>query len=213
VRIATWNLAGRWSDAHAELINSLNADVLLLTEVDDRLALPDCSIHRTSGEMAPKRTWAAVATRAPLASHRDPHPATAMVTSGGWTFASSILPWRTCGTEPWGEGRHANKTVRTVDTLVEALPREGLIWGGDWNHALTGREYAGSIGGRAAIVSALETLGLAGATEALPHRIGGLLSIDHIAIPTGAEASVSRVNAFGLSDHDAYVAEVLLLVR
>jgi hypothetical protein len=209
VRIATWNLAGRWSDAHADVINSLDADVLLLTEVSDRLELADYSVHRTAALMAPRRSWAAVATRAPLATYADPHPATALATSGGWSFASSILPWKGCGNlDPWGEGRHADKTIRTVEKLLADLPRENLVWGGDWNHALKDREYAGSMAGRTALLEALSTLELTVPTADLAHRIDGLLSIDHVAVPAGVEASASRVDASGLSDHDAYVVEL-----
>lgn len=210
MRVATWNLAGRWSDAHAALITSLDADVLLLTEVSDRLELPDYSIHRTTAPMAPKRAWAAIAAHAPLAPIPDPHPATALATSAGWTFASSILPWRGCGTVPWGEGRHVDKTTRAVETLLERLPRERLIWGGDWNHALEGREYAGSIGARNALISALKSLDLTVTTSELEHRINGVLSIDHLAVPTGTRHSeAERISAVGLSDHDAYVVDVL----
>ncbi len=68
--------------------------------------------------------------------------------------------------------------------LVENLRGvESLVWGGDWNHAMTGREYAGSIGGRRAILGAVEQLGLEVPTAGLPHAIDGLLTIDHIAVP------------------------------
>ncbi|KRF01534.1 hypothetical protein ASG88_08740 [Nocardioides sp. Soil777] len=87
-----------------------------------------------------------------------------------------------------------------------------LVWGGDWNHALTGREYAGSQGGRRAVLAALDTLGLEAPTATLPHAIEDLLSIDHVAVPLGIEATASRVSAQcdgkRLSDHDAYVLDV-----
>ena len=83
---------------------------------------------------------------------------------------------------------------------------------GDWNHALKGKEYAGSAGGRAAITSALDELGLVVPTAELPHRIDGLLSIDHIAVPKEIAGEPTRVVAAKgdkrLSDHDAYVVEV-----
>ncbi len=208
MRVATWNLAGRWSEAHAHLIGSLDADVLLLTEVSDRLELPGYSIHRTSAQMARRRTWAAVATRAPLASWPDPHPATALVTSDGWTFASSVLPWKGCGPDAYGEGRHVDKTTRTVEALLPVLPRKRLIWGGDWNHALKGREYAGSTGGRTALLAALTTLDLTVTTTDLRHRIDGLLTIDHVAVPASVHATAGQVDASGLSDHDAYLVEL-----
>ena len=100
------------------------------------------------GTMAPRRTWAAVATRAPLAAcpiriqqppsrHRLAGPSRARCCRG-----AAAAPSR------GAKAAHADKTIRTLDVLVGRLPRERLIWGGDWNHALTGREYAGSIGGR-----------------------------------------------------------------
>jgi hypothetical protein len=207
VRIATWNLAGSWSDAHAELIDSLDADVLLLTEVSNNLELDDYSLHCTSASMTARHTWAAVGAREALTRLSEPHFATALARCQGWTFASSILPWRGGGTELYGEGRTVDKATRTIETLLAALPRERLIWGGDWNHALSGGEHAGTKGGRITLLAALDTLGLGVPTAELPHRIEGLLSIDHIAVPAGVEASATRVEAAGLSDHDAYVVE------
>ena len=86
------------------------------------------------------------------------------------------------------------------------------MWGGDWNHALTGKEYAGSIGGRRFILGAVDDLGLEVPTAELPHAIDGLLSIDHVAVPRAWSSSASRISAEldgrRLSDHDAYVVEV-----
>jgi hypothetical protein len=76
---------------------------------------------------------------------------------------------------------------------------------------LTGKEYAGSQGGRRAILAALETLGLEVPTAELPHRLDGLLTIDHIAIPAGRAGSAPRIVAQEggnrLSDHDIYVID------
>jgi hypothetical protein len=208
MRIGTWNLAGRWSDAHRDLLLELDCDVLLLTEVNDRLELADYSIHRTTARFAPKRTWAAVATRAPMATRPDPHPATALVTSGGWTFASTVLPWGGCGPDPWGGGGLANQTQCALDALLPHLRAERLIWGGDWNNALQGA-YAGARAARAHVLRVVADLGLGVPTALLPHRIDGLLSIDHVAIPSACgPGAADHVRAIGLSDHDAYVVEI-----
>ncbi len=98
-----------------------------------------------------------------------------------------------------------------MSELLTNLPTHDLVWGGDWNHALSGREYAGSAGGRHAVLAAMEELGLEAPTAELPHAIEGLLSIDHVAVPAGTAATARRVVAEHdgrrLSDHDAYVVD------
>jgi endonuclease/exonuclease/phosphatase family metal-dependent hydrolase len=84
-----------------------------------------------------------------------------------------------------------------------------LVWGGDWNHALSGDEWTGTKGGRAHVLAAVEQLGLQVPTAELPHRLDGLLSIDHIAVPKSwSVRGVARLDAQGLSDHDCYVVDV-----
>ena len=214
VRIGTWNLAGRWTREHARFVLNLDCDVLLLTEVSERVVIPGYGLHLGTALMAQRRRWAGVASRLEISPLRDPHPASAMALMAGSTFCSSILPWKGARSRDiWAGSRHAEWTESCLSSLLPALPTERLIWGGDWNHALSGREWAGSIGGRTALLAALEKLNLHVPTADLPHRIDGLLSIDHIAIPAGvAVAAASRVVASAdrhrLSDHDAYVVEV-----
>lgn len=213
MRIGTWNLAGRWSDVHGALMLDADCDVWLLTEVHERTSLPGYAVHLSWSPMAPRRRWAAIASRLPMASSPDPHPASAQAQVGPTTYVSSVLPWRNCGSRPpWFGERHADKTSHAIDDLSLRLRTAGsLVWGGDWNHALAGREYAGSAGGRAAIARALDDLGLVVPTADLPHRTDGLLSIDHVAVPHRWECSAARVVAGRdgkrLSDHDAYVIE------
>ena len=216
MRIATWNLAGRWSDAHAQLLDELDADVLLLTEVSDRVSLPAYDAHLSVAEMVRGRRWAGVLTRAGqgLVGLPDPHDASALARVGPTTFCSSILPWRSCGgTAPWIGENHADRTAAAVQALLTTLSSEGLVWGGDFNHALSGPEHAGSKGGRAALLEAVAVLDLQVPTADLPHQIDGLLTIDHIAVPSSAVVrSATRVTAVvdgrPLSDHDAYVVEL-----
>jgi hypothetical protein len=99
----------------------------------------------------------------------------------GLRVCSSILPWRTCGVAaPWVGSTTRAKTESAVACIEAAVSR---VWGGDWNHAMSGREWSGSHEGRRAILEAVGHLGLQVVTDKAPHQISGLLSIDHIAIP------------------------------
>lgn len=189
-------------------------DLWLLTEVSDRVHLPGMQHHRGEELMAARRRWAAIVSHRSFERLPDPHPASASVRVGETTYVSSILPWRACGARhPWVGTRHQEKTQAAVGTIVQSL-RGSVVWGGDWNQALHGPEYAGSRGGRVHVETAVIQLGLKVATDRLPHRIERLLSIDHVAVP--AETVVqdaTRVVAAAadgkrLSDHDAYVVTV-----
>jgi endonuclease/exonuclease/phosphatase family metal-dependent hydrolase len=205
-RIGTWNLAGRWSDAHEHLLTDLDCDVLLLTEVRRDVELASYHRHLTEADMATRRAWAGIYSREHLEPCSDPHPASALAQIEGRSYCSSILPWKgSGGTHPWSGVNHAAKTQATVEALRPHL-RADVIWGGDFNHAMTGREYAGSKAGRGHIEGLLGSLPLRVPTTHLAHRIPGLLSIDHIAVPAGSVVSnACRFDATGLSDHDAYV--------
>jgi hypothetical protein len=213
VRIGTWNLAGRWSDDHVSLMVEARCPVWLLTEVSERTALPGYDLHRSAATCAPKRRWAAIATNRPMTPLPDPHPASAAANVDGTILVSSVLPWKGCGSvAPWVGQDHASRTENAVTEIVGNVQSFGpIVWGGDWNHALTGREYAGSKAGRASITNALDELGLVVPTTELPHAIDGLLSIDHVAVPARSSATARRVLAEcdgkRLSDHDAYVVE------
>jgi hypothetical protein len=82
-----------------------------------------------------------------------------------------------------------------------------VVWGGDWNHAMTGPESAGSLAGRAAIARLAGRLDLRVPTPGLPHRLGGAQrTIDHIAVPAAHPVRLAhRIPARHLSDHDADV--------
>jgi hypothetical protein len=211
VRIATWNLEGKWTPRHHWLVRSLQADLLLLTEVVESVNVSGLSIHFTEAEMQPGRRWAAVAANARLRPLPDPHGATALAEVDGLRIASSILPWRNSGgAPPWTGEDQGSRTAAAVAAIETAAP---IVWGGDWNHELTGRLYAGSRGGRKSILGALDRLGLSAPTDASPHRQPRARSINHVAVPAfWAVTSVKRVNTVvdgvELSDHDAYVVEI-----
>lgn len=159
--------------------------------------------------MAPRRTWAAIFARCALTERSEPHPASVAARLDGLLLCSTVLPWRGCGSNPPWEGTtHAEKTERALARALSALPDGDLVWGGDWNHALTGPEHAGSKAGRRALLDAIRARDLHAPTGSLPHRLGTCLSIDHIAVPQGWRAAARHVPVGRLSDHDAYVVDI-----
>ncbi|WNV74131.1 endonuclease/exonuclease/phosphatase family protein [Geodermatophilus sp. DSM 44513] len=210
MRIGTWNLEGRFSRAHRDFVERMDADVWLLTEVHPSVELSGFWPHRTTGVMGRGQHWAGVYSRRPLTGLPDVHVATAAAIVDGTTFCSTILPWHGLGSDAaWPGDSHADRTGRAIDRLLERVLTRRVVWGGDWNHALFGPEQAGGKKGRAHVFRALSRLELNVPTAHLPHRIPGLLSIDHVAVPADrAVLHVERVSAEGLSDHDCYVVEL-----
>lgn len=219
MRIGTWNVAARlMSEGHKQLLLDQKCDVWLLTELHPRWAESNgtkvlhFNAHLSKGVMSRKQHWAAVLSVLPLTPCNDPHPASAAAVVDGVTFCSTILPWRgvKTGSPPWRGSNHAEMTEDAIRTLLKNLPKSDLVWGGDWNHSLTGREYAGSLGGRKHILEAVHSLRLSVPTMESEHRNQVSQSIDHIGIPLSWKVveNARKIDAIGLSDHDAYVVEV-----
>lgn len=213
MRIGTWNLEGKWSDRHRDILVAQNCDVWLLTEVRKDSQVEGYHRHLSVGVMARGRHWAGILSRDPLIGLSDPHPASAAARLRNITYCSTVLPWRVrCDDPHWGQGSHAEKTGRALTVLKAELPRSDLVWGGDWNLALVGAEGAGSLDGRAFLLQALAELGLVVPTTHLMHHLGGC-TIDHVAVPSscateGAWRVLAECGGKRLSDHDAYVVEV-----
>src|SRR4051794_18334376 len=111
MRIGTWNLAGRWSGDHRDLLLDADCDWWLLTEVPSAVQLgDDYQGHFGKVLMAPERHWAAILGRHEIQRLEDPHPASVAVLSGGVTYRCSVLPWRSCGeTNPWTGNNHGER--------------------------------------------------------------------------------------------------------
>ena len=213
MRIGTWNLDGRWSAKHLQFLEKEACDVWLLTEVPNALCLDGGQLFRST-PMTEAKAWAAVWSKGDAAPSPSPHPAAATAVLDGVLLCSCVLPWRAARARWPAED---TGDVAAMTTAALARLRTGLlaapgsvVWGGDWNHALHAREYAGTNDGRKVIGKLVTRLCLKVPTEHLPHAIAGLLSIDHIAVPTAwhvteCQRVVAVVAGKRLSDHDAYI--------
>ena len=218
MRIGTWNVENRLiTDAHRDLLLDQKCDVWLLTEVNRKWAddagtkVLHFNSHLSKGIMGRNQHWAAVLSVSPLDRRDDPHAASAAAVVNGVTYCSTILPWRGVKSDsaPWHGSNHSEMTENAIETLLSKLPISDLVWGGDWNHSLIGKEHAGSMGGRNHLFEAIKKLGLNVPTTGLSHRGNYCQAIDHIGVPLSwTVESAKRIKAEGSSDHDAYVIEV-----
>ena len=209
MKIGTWNLDGKAAAAHTNFVLAQNCDVLLLTEVNEKLVLDGYQLTLGKEEMLHGKRWAAVASKQEHIALESPHSASTAAVIEGTTFVSSILPWNgSAGNQPWEGDNHPDRMKATLNALSPFLhSHQNLVWGGDWNQSLTGPEHAGSDIGRTALLGLLAELELVVPTTTLPHRIDTLRSIDHVAVRHGVEQA-ERVSAIHnmkrLSDHDLY---------
>ena len=219
MRIGTWNLDARWSEAHQTLLARERCDVWLLTEVNPKARHTNAKIagyhsHLSAGVMARGQHWAAVLSQVPLTPLPDPHEASAAALVNRITYCSTILPWSGCTTPPstpWVGTSLEDMTRAAIDRLTKVFPKSTTVWGGDWNQNLAGGwQHVGSTGMRKVVESALSLLQLQVATAELPFQTGAdQNTIDHIAVPLQWNIrGAARISAVGLSDHDAYVIEV-----
>jgi hypothetical protein len=215
MRIGTWNLDGRLSANHRQFLEKEECDIWLLTEVPNGLVLEGGELF-LSAPMTKAKVWAAVWCKGGAAPLLSPHPAAATARRDGVLLCSCILPWRAA--RAWWPAEDTGDVAAMTGAALARL-RTGLlaapgsvVWGGDWNHALHEREYAGTHNGRGLIGKLVTELGLKVPTEHLVHAKPGLLSIDHVAIPiawdfTACRRVVAAVAGKRLSDHDAYIVD------
>ncbi len=219
MRIGTWNLDARWSEAHQTLLSKEHCDVWLLTEVSPKARRSDGKIagyysHLSAGVMPPGQHWAAVLGLMPLTPLPDPHETSAATLVNGVAYCATVLPWSGCTKHqpnPWVGTSLEDMARPAIDGLTKALPKSNTVWGGDWNQNLVGGwQYVGSSGMRKVVESAISFLELQVATAGLPFQTSSSQNtIDHIAVPIHWKVrGATKISALGLSTHDAYIIEV-----
>ncbi len=216
MRIGTWNLEGRWSANHSQLLKKEACDIWLLTEVPTAFGLDGGALYR-SAPMTETKSWAAVWSNGDAVPSPSPHPAAATAVLDGILLCSCVLPWRSAR-RWWPAGDTGDVVAMTTAALGRLRARMleapgAVVWGGDWNHALHEREVAGTYHGRAEIGKLRFELRLQIPTEYMAHAKAGLLSIDHIAVPvawhlTDCRRVVATAAGKRLSDHDAYIVDI-----
>jgi Endonuclease/Exonuclease/phosphatase family len=227
LRIGTWNLdrdKPLWRQPHQAEHIMKQAEVWLLTEVPANWQ--SGTENSSFSGLRPDEDdeyWSAIISRWPVEHVTAKHPSLAMayINHDGEIFlaACSVFPWRGAA-EFWpaGDGDvFAERCANTLDAhaaeICEARCGLPVVWGGDFNRALSGRDFVGSDVGRDALCTAFANLGLRAVTgeaagQVLPHQ-----SIDHIAIPrvwNSGDVEVQRPEFDGrpLSDHPSYVVSV-----
>lgn len=212
MRIGTWNLDGKWTPSHEQVLSALDCEVLLLTENHASVNLTGYHRQVSIAMMGPTKHWAGIFSRCPMVRNPDPHAASVSVETLGITVACSILPWPLCGDEtPWEGPEPTDRMTRVVEQVAASLAGRPLgVWGGDWNQPLMGNLQGFSRASQAVINKAVTGLGLSVPTTDLPARNPEQRSIDHIAVPR--DWPVLGCGAYpvpeALSDHDAYWVEV-----
>lgn len=219
--VATWNLAqrsphGEYGRLQRDVLTELGADVLLLTEVRADFSLPGYHLQRSEPRALAKRpmSWCAIATSEPIEQVPTDTPGFTAGWSAqlGWALACSVLPWRGAGDHwPGDPGQPlAERFAQTLQSHVDQLPTaRPLLWGGDFNQALTGPEGAGTRDGRVLLRRVTAELGLSSPTTALESLAAPHKAIDHVFVPdptTRAERQVPLTSTGRpASDHPLYV--------
>lgn len=238
MKIGTWNLQqaspkGLKGQAQAAFLAGQQADLSMLTEVHEAFVLPDHeAVVLSPGHLPnkPRLRWAGISSRWSLSDCGPRHQGLALgraeTPSGSLPVASSVMPWRGARTS-WPGDPDASHAVRFADTLNRHRDEiqqarqadEPVVWGGDFNQALSGQEVAGSMAGRQLLLEAFASGRLSCATSELGHLSQGYYSIDHIAVPAAwAVDDLARHVSLGsegklLSDHACYSGHVHLPVQ
>jgi endonuclease/exonuclease/phosphatase family metal-dependent hydrolase len=221
-----------------DVMAQFKADITLLTEVHADWAIAGQAMAMSPQRRGYDRQnrHAGVHSTLPMErlEIRDEHPAeeeslclvrvkTADSGISSVLVACSVMPWR--GASRWwsglrevsnGEGLAPQFTAvlqHHVRSIVAArLPKEPVIWGGDFNQELNGPIAAGSVEGRAELLKAFERLNLKPLTMKSRHLMSKLGSIDHLAVSSGwmtwGEPVVrGEAGAHFPSDHALYEVE------
>jgi Endonuclease/Exonuclease/phosphatase family len=227
LRIGTWNLdrdRPLWRQPHQADHVRNQADLWLLTEVPASWQFGTAnSSFSGSRPGEDDQYWSTIICRWHVEPIDTTHPSLAMARidhpAEPFLVAASVFPWRGAA-EFWPTGDGDTFAERCVNTLeahsaeiCEARCGLPVVWGGDFNQALSGRDYVGSDAGREALSRAFKHIGSRAVTIESDGQVTPHQSIDHIAVPKAwrsEDVEVQRPQSDGrfLSDHPSYVVAV-----
>ena len=216
--VATWNVEGDARPGAVEVLRGLHAHVLLLTEVPPGFDLPG---YRTTELRRPTmrptkpdgQHYAAVSVVDDLELEQlePPSITSAAARVGGTVFVSTVLPWPHAPAPRYHGASQAEQTSSALDELEPWLHgHPDLVWGGDWNHPISGSLSGFTRRGHKRIAVAVVRLGLTVRTRdewAQETRYGRHRSVDHLA-SKHPPAPVRVVDGRPYSTHDAYAVEL-----
>lgn len=237
MHVATWNLqrggTSRAARAAQEtVLQDLAADVLVLTEPGASYMNGPGVVTspRRDGDQKDDEPWVAIVGTSvepvplEIPFERMAAAATARVNDVPLVIYGSVLPWAFVGRaapELLREGETATdaflRVLREQAADIERLgrrhPDHAIIWAGDFNQTVSGRNFGGSATRREALLGALDRLGLVAWNGAAANVDEGMRAIDLICGP--CERTIGRqgridptIDGVVASDHAGYWVEL-----
>jgi endonuclease/exonuclease/phosphatase family metal-dependent hydrolase len=237
MRIGTWNLqrggaSDRVATRQMEALAALEFDVMVLTEPPAALVAKELRpLVASPTEREGTRgleAWVAIVGDG-LVEAEPAVPFEGLATVGRLpratpptTVVGAVLPWLNAPAQA-PELRHGRETSfqmfkRLLESQADVVrdvrlryPDDLVVWAGDFNQTLTGRQQGGgSAARRGALRDCLGALGLAAWNAEAPHACLPLHAIDLICGPTDRSPSLlnvlwPKVGVGPLSDHAGYL--------
>jgi hypothetical protein len=211
IRVGTWNVRSASADNNAArlaLLLAKECDVLVLTETNDELALPDPYKPLISNDRPgarPGGRWVTIWSNRPGITLRtlDPVRTTAAELEGGIVIFGTVLPWNDemrPDSDPaetrsdWEEfTRVTSEQSKEWQKLRRKHPDKLLIVAGDLNQTLGTPNWYGTVASRHVLRHCMQAAELTCLTDGdhLPDSLLRCPPIDHVcaAAPVGAAVS------------------------
>ncbi|MDT0277587.1 endonuclease/exonuclease/phosphatase family protein [Blastococcus goldschmidtiae] len=200
IRVGTWNVRSASREHNAARLDVLlaeNCDVLVLTETNDELALPDSYKALTSEYRPGARRggrWVTIWSKRPGAEFQvvDPVRTTAAALEDGIIIFGTVLPWKgelgpdydlAAARGGWDEfGRVTSQQSLEWSNLRKDHPGKLLIVAGDLNQSLGAPNWYGTNASRKLLRNSFEAVGLTCLTDGdhLPEKRLKHPPIDHV---------------------------------